>query len=409
MNSFDKIRYALVFNRTGKLNRYGEGLIQVRAYQNRRNRYFSTGIYVKPEFWSDRYQKVATKHPNQFVYNQKIIEQMQAMEAFEIKMTNRHGGWPLDRLHEFENSQQGDPPKSFTAFFTQELDTIQLKPGSSKMYRLTLRKLCQFRPTVHFEELTYKLILDFDRFLKKQKLGGSSIHKHHVRLSRFVQAAIRQDFLEVQQDPYRKFKKSRGDEPERPFLNVGELARVEALTFAPEDEHIERIRDLFLLCCYTGLRYGDASNLTAACIEEIDKGIVLDMTAEKTGKRLQLPLYHLFRAPGQDRSRPELILLKYLDEIRPLLGHNGVERIKIFDYTNQRVNQSLKLIAERARISKRVTCHVARRTFATQMATRVKLPILQRLLQHSRPDMTAIYVQLSNTAIEKELEGIAWE
>ncbi|MEL6804092.1 MAG: site-specific integrase, partial [Bacteroidota bacterium] len=278
-----------------------------------------------------------------------------------------------------------------------------------KMYRLTLAKLSAFRSKVHFEDLTYKLILDFDRFLKRQGLGSNSIHKHHVRLSRFIQAAIKQDFIDVQQDPYRKFKKTRGAEPERIFLSADELAKIEGLEFGQGDNHIERIRDLFLMCCYTGLRYSDIRSITVANVHETSKGFTLDFTAKKTGKRLQLPLYCLFRSPGQDRSRPELLLLKYFNELEPLLGQNGVEQIKLFDFTNQHVNRALKLIAHRAGISKRVTSHVARRTFATQMATRVKLPILQRLLQHSRPDMTAIYVQLTNAAIEQELEAIVWE
>ncbi|MEM6395265.1 MAG: site-specific integrase [Bacteroidota bacterium] len=408
MSSFNKIRYALVFNRTGKLNRYGEGIIQIRAYQNRRNRYFKTGVYVKPEYWSERYQRVNNKHPNQFVYNQQIIEQMQAMEAFEIKMINRYGYWPLDRIGEY-SSPANDLPKSFTEFFTSELAALNLKKDSVKMYRLTLAKLSAFRSKVHFEDLTYKLILDFDRFLKRQGLGGNSIHKHHVRLSRFIQAAIKQDFIDVQQDPYRKFKKTRGAEPERTFLNADELAKIEGLEFDKGDNHIERIRDLFLMCCYTGLRYSDIRSITVANIHNTEKGFILDFIAVKTGKWLQLPLYCLFRSPDQDRSRPELLLLKYFKELEPLLGHNGVEQIKLFDFTNQHVNRALKLIAHRAGISKRVTSHVARRTFATQMATRVKLPILQRLLQHSRPDMTAIYIQLSNAAIEQELERIIWQ
>jgi hypothetical protein len=43
------------------------------------------------------------------------------------------------------------------------------------------------------------------------------------------------------------------------------------------------------------------------------------------------------------------------------------------------------------------------------MATKVKSPVLQKLMQHSRPDMTAIYVRLGNEEIETELEKIEWQ
>jgi hypothetical protein len=205
LNHLPKIRFAFVFNRKGKLNRYGEGLIQIRAYQNGRYRLFSTGIYLEPKQWSNRTQRVKISHPNHFVHNQRIMEQMQLMEAFEIKMINRHGGLSLDRLHEYAEVRQ-ERPKSFTEFYERELEEADYKASSHKMYKLTLTKLTAFRKTVYFEDLTYKTILDFDRWLKRQELGGNSIYKHHVRLRTFIKASIRQDFIKVTADPYVKFR-----------------------------------------------------------------------------------------------------------------------------------------------------------------------------------------------------------
>ena len=44
-----KIRYKVVFNRSGRLNRQGEGLIQIECLQDKKRIYFSTQTYVKPE------------------------------------------------------------------------------------------------------------------------------------------------------------------------------------------------------------------------------------------------------------------------------------------------------------------------------------------------------------------------
>jgi len=275
------------------------------------------------------------------------------------------------------------------------------------MYNLTLSKLKAFRKVIYFEDLTYKTILDFDRWLNRQKLGSSSIHKHHVRTRTFIKAAIRQDFIKVSDDPYTKFRPSRGKEPHREYLTADELARVEALQL--KDECLQRIREMFLLCCYTGLRFGDAIRLNVSNIEHSSKGMVLHTVAEKTGKPLRLPLYLLFQDGERGGSRPERILGHYLEELGPLLGNSGVERIRFYPYSNQYVNRTLKQIAALAKIKKKVSTHVARRTFGTQMAMRVKLPALQKMMQHSRPDMTAIYIQLGDGEIESELEKIEWQ
>ena len=49
----EKIRYRLVFNRSGRLNRKGEGLVQVECQQGKRRIYFSTKVYLEPQYWRD--------------------------------------------------------------------------------------------------------------------------------------------------------------------------------------------------------------------------------------------------------------------------------------------------------------------------------------------------------------------
>ena len=47
-----KIRYRLVWNRSGCLNQRGEGLVQIEAEQQGRKVYFSTHTYVLPEHFA---------------------------------------------------------------------------------------------------------------------------------------------------------------------------------------------------------------------------------------------------------------------------------------------------------------------------------------------------------------------
>lgn len=404
MVQMKKIKYSLVFNRRNKLNSNGEALIQIRAYQNS-NRYFSTGIYIKKEYWDHRNKKVKPNHPNHFVYNRQITELLHKIEAFEIRMINRYGKFPIVRLHEFQEEEKENGVRSFTAFYEKELQASGYKPSSHKMYKLTLNKLKSFRSIIYFEEISYSLILEFDRFLNTQKIGVNSIRKHHHRLKRFINQAIKENYIKVDDNPYIKFK-PKSAEPERPFLSEDDLQKLEILNFdSEEQEHLARIRDIYLFGAYTGLRFNDICRITPKHIEQTSKGLNLTIKAEKTAKNITLPLYNLFRSDGT-QSKPEAILLKYA---APLLEYDDLKDIQFFNISNQYFNRSLKEIAQLAGIKKRITAHSARRTFATIMATKVKAPVLQRLLQHSRPDMTSIYIQLSNKRIEEELAQIQWK
>ncbi|WP_367392769.1 phage integrase SAM-like domain-containing protein [Lewinella sp. LCG006] len=407
MNYFSKIRYSLLFNRKGRLNLTGEALIQIKAYQDGRNRYFSTGITIRPEFWDKRNRKISPKHPNHFVYNQRINQQLHDMEAFEIQMINQHGTFPLDRLDEYVNASTSLQISSFLAFFDRHLEQHEMKPGAWKMYAQTLNKWREFRKEVYFLELNYKLVKDFDRYLRDQGLSLNTIKKHHDRTTTVVNYAIREDYLSTDNHPYKRFK-AKGEEPDRPFLTEEELTAIEQLTFSQEEAFLKRVRDIFLFACYTGLRFGDVSKLRVADVTETAQGYVLNLTAQKTNKRLELPLNFLFRNCDQGNSKPEAIIGRYLKEITILGNSEQTAHLPLFKISNQYLNRSLKTVAERAGIRKKITAHVGRRTFATIMARKVKAPILQRLLQHSRPDMTNIYIHLSNKDIESELQAIEW-
>jgi integrase len=275
------------------------------------------------------------------------------------------------------------------------------------MYLLTLNKLKAFRKTVYFEDISFGLINEFDRYLFKKGLGTNSVGKHHDRLKTYINMAIKNDFLKIDQNPYNKFKVG-GEEPDRVYLTIEELNQMEELAIPPGKKHLERIRDVFLMATYTGLRYGDVTSLTAAHVVRSQRGISLSLKAEKTGKNLTLPLYFLFREEEAEQSKPEKLISKYLKIIDALGEDEDARNIPFFSVTNQYMNRALKEIARMAGINKNLTSHVARRTFATIMATKVKAPVLQRLLQHARPDMTNIYIQLSNHHIENELEKIDW-
>ena len=79
----NKIVYKLVYNRKKILNRKGEALVQVEAYLNRRKKYFSTHIYLKPEQWDARKERVR-KHPNAEALNRQLYAFRADMEKKEL-------------------------------------------------------------------------------------------------------------------------------------------------------------------------------------------------------------------------------------------------------------------------------------------------------------------------------------
>ena len=151
------------------------------------------------------------------------------------------------------------------------------------------------------------------------------------------------------------------------------------------------VRDLFLFSCYTGISYGDMCRLTAANLETAEDGTVwIKATREKTNVEFEIPLLDL----------PLRILDKY-DGLAP-------EGKLLPIYCNSAINAALKTIAALCGIDRRLTFHMARHTYATEITLSHGVPMetVSRMLGHSRVDTTQIYAQVTDNKIDTDTQSL---
>ena len=153
-----------------------------------------------------------------------------------------------------------------------------------------------------------------------------------------------------------------------------------------EDAKMSKVRDAFLFCCYTGLRFSDFRSLKT---ESIRKGSILEVDQNKTGHLVELPLKELFW------GRPFEILKKY----------ETIEQFVNVGW-NSTCNKAIQEIAEIAKIDKRVHWHLARHTCATLLnKAGMRMQEIQMVLGHQRMSTTSrIYAHTSIDQIQDSLK-----
>ena len=159
----------------------------------------------------------------------------------------------------------------------------------------------------------------------------------------------------------RKFKTIR-EESDSIYLTLTELERFEKLDLSASPR-LDKVRDLFLIGCYTGLRFSDFIQIKPENI--ISAKSMLQIRTQKTSERVSIPLHKTVKA----------ILKKY---------HNNLPKA----YSNQTMNGYLKEVASLAKLKEKVettitragkvekksiekyklvSTHTARRSFATNL------------------------------------------
>ena len=155
-----------------------------------------------------------------------------------------------------------------------------------------------------------------------------------------------------------------------------------------------KVRDLFLFSCFTGLAYTDLKNLSVGHIQFENGKYWIRTRRQKTKVKTNVPLLDL--------------------PIRIINGHcPGFESMnagdKIFKVmSNQKMNAYLKDLAKLCGISKVITFHIARHTFATTVTLNNGVPIesVSSMLGHKRISTTQHYAKLLDKKLEDDMNQL---
>lgn len=384
----NKIIYSLVYNRKKSLNKRGVALVQVEAYLNRKKKYFSTKVYLRPDQW-DAKKQLVKNHPNADALNRLIYEFMAMIEKRELELWQQGKPITLEILKEMLSEQQEQEDKSsFIPFFKHEVMTSNLKESTKRNHLSTLALLQDFKKNVTFSDLTFEFVSSFEYFLQSKGYHTNTIAKHMKHLKRHINVAINKEYMDIQKYAFRKYK-IKTVENGHTHLAPEELEKMETLQLTGRYIKYQKTLDAFLFCCYAGMRYSDFVNMKPENIVEMHQETWLIYKSIKTGTEVRLPLYLLFNGKGIQ------ILNKYQANLQDFFHLRD----------NSNVNKELIIITRLAGLSKKVSFHTARHTNATLLIYNgVNITTVQKLLGHKSVKTTQIYTNVMDMTIISDLE-----
>ena len=384
----NKIIYSLVYNRKKCLNKRGMALVQVEAYLDRKKKYFSTKVYLKPEQW-DAKKLVVKNHPNADALNRLIYEFVAAIEKKELELWQQGKRISLELLKDALATRENN--SSFISFFKQEVSNSSLKDSTKRNHLSTLLLLQEFKRDIVFSDLTFEFVSSFEYFLQQKGYHTNTIAKHMKHLKRHINIAINKEYMDIQKYAFRKYR-IKSVEGRHTHLSPEELHKLEEVQLTEKFAKLQKPKDAFLFCCYAGLRYSDFTHLTSENIIEFHKEFWLIYKSVKTGTEVRLPFYLLFEGKGIH------ILHRYKNDL------NSFFKLK----DNSNLNKELNVLAKLAGISKHISFHTARHTNATLLIYNgANITTVQKLLGHKSVKTTQVYANIMDITIVRDLEKAA--
>ncbi|HRE68570.1 MAG TPA: site-specific integrase [Cyclobacteriaceae bacterium] len=387
------------FARQSKVNKHGEAPIYARITIDNQRFELGTKRFVKIENWSADVGKVkgsteAAKSINSF------LNSLQA-KAFDHQRQILQAGKRLT-MEEFKNQWFGistERSRMLMEIFTQHnqqmkaLINKEFSPLTFERYETSFRHTQEFMKwkynvsDIDIKELNYEFIADYEFWLKsKRNCDHNTTMKYLSNFKKIVNLCIKNGWLD--RDPFVGFKMAKRL-VERPFLLEEELNRIINKKFLIP--RIAQVRDIFVFCCYTGLAYADVEKLTR---EEITTGIDGEQwiwtSRQKTDSATRVPLL----PPALE------ILTRYQED--PQCSIKG-KLLPVL--SNQKMNSYLKEIADACDITKKMTFHTARHTFATTVTLTNGVPIetVSKMLGHRNLKTTQHYARILDLKVSEDM------
>ena len=270
----------------------------------------------------------------------------------------------------------------------KKINLIQYLNQSSKdknhstqvMTKCLINYVEKYSKNIVLSEVNEKWIADLEKYISGF-VSNTSVANYIDALKTSLNRAVKEKLIMINPFQYvvTRIKKT---ESQRNYLTIEELS-ILAKTECGNNE----VKRAFLFGCFSGLRISDIKNLK---LDDI-KDNMLEYRMKKTNKIQHLPLGEFAKSLISGGAETNVIDLHNNGKVFELPGMNT-----ILSYINDWVKA--------AGISKHITTHCARHTFATLSLTQgVDLFTVSKLLGHSNVGTTQIYAKIID---QKKIEAV---
>jgi site-specific recombinase XerD len=240
---------------------------------------------------------------------------------------------------------------------------------------------------ISVKKIDFAMMTGFDFYLRSTlKCNNNTTIKYVKSVGKIINICIDNGWLE--KDPLSNYK-AKLKIVDREYLTELEIENMLSKQFVVP--RLELVRDIFVFSCFTGLAYVDVQQLKKENISiGIDGSKWIFKNRQKTDTASKIPLLPV----------AEMIIDKYRDN-PTCLNSNSLLPI----LSNQKMNAYLKEIADICGITKELTFHIARHTFATTVTLSNGVPIetVSKMLGHTNLKTTQHYAKILDKKISEDM------
>jgi integrase/recombinase XerD len=398
-----------VLLKKNKQNEDGSYPVYIRAIKDRKTRFMALGIKLFENQWDEKEQRVKKNHPNSVRMNALISKKKAEAEAENLDLVLEERTF---NAHSFEQVK-GRSKHDFFQFAQKYIDNLQAtgKIGTFRRAKYTIEKLKAYKnqEPLYFHELTVQFLKDYEEHLVALGNKVNTIHSNLKLIRTIVNNAVNEKLLKRDKNPFYSFK-LKSEATERAYLTEAELKAMEEIKLDPKTNlHVHR--NMYIFAAYVGgLRISDLLQLRWSNFD----GTHITLKIKKTGAPLSVKVpttgleilnYYMEESLIDENGQPAPA-----NFIFPVLPGNydklnKTEAHRVIIAKTALINKNLKTIATRLGLSKNISFHTSRHTWATRALRKgVTIDKVSKLMGHSSLKETQVYAKIVNEELDKAMD-----
>ena len=357
-----------------------ETLIYFRSFFSNENRNFiySSGEKIKPSEWDfeNRLPNDLNGRTQRAVNHRSIKKQLDRYSGFFTEIVNRYKNIDEELTidiarqrfdEEFKKIKIKDDFFRIYDEFIQEKENDysgnSISKSTKDRYDYNKRLLQDFQDYYklklslgNFDDKIYNKFLKYCIEIKDH--SANTVHRNVGLLKTFLYWALSKKY--TYNNNFINFKKPPKFRTDEIALNYQQVEEIYLYDFS-KNKRLERVRDLFVFGCVTGMRFGNYSRISK---QDIQGDFIRVVDLKSKSKKLSIPLNSISKA----------ILEKY-DYILPNISNQKMnefikEVFKEMKFTED-IKKTMKygdeLVDKKSEFWERISSHTARRSFITIM------------------------------------------
>ena len=334
------------------------------------------------------YKYVRASHSKHKVINDHIDAKIQQAKDAISELEKEHATVTANSI---KNKMLAPTAKSFTEYAEQVAKNLWANNhyGNYNKYNTLINKLKVYNngEELYFDQITPTYLASFEASLLKLGNVVNTVNCYIRTLRAIYYKGIENGYIDPGKNPFFTFKLKQS-RPNKDRLNQEEIQKIEGLVY-PKGSLLWNVHNAFLFSFYcAGIRISDILQLTW---DNVQSGRLVYIMY-KTNKPHSVKL----------KEKPLAILEKYKDKGESFIFPFFSDR---YDYTDQLylhnqigaktalINKYLKKVAEKAGITKKITTHTARHSFADLARQKTdNIYNLSKTLGHSSIKVTEAYL-----------------